>query len=219
MYLLEYLNASKKQVYVKGSSWNYFKNSQFVKDYHVIGGRHTHCTACRAGKYANYSTGRSTLSLGGGKTSLWVHWIVPHGFSRSLLIASILSSYPPIKPCLLILDSESVVSVSTRNEFGAILRSLYMRYLGRVVQDDSEVKPCVTKILGKGANSGKVCPEEEIWEKAWKQMHPTSSYLTSCVWMHLLCVLFLWFGSQATFIQIGFQHTRFLKIPYFLKFF
>lgn len=150
-----------------------------AKDYHVIGERRTHRTACRAGRYAHYSTGRSALSLGGGKTSLCVHWIVPYGFSRSLPIASILSGYPPIKPCLLILDSESVVSVSIRNEFGAILRSLCMRYLGRVVQDDSEVEPCVTKILGKGANSGKVCPGEEIWEKAWKQMHPTSSYLTS----------------------------------------
>lgn len=77
---------------------------------------------------------------------------------------------------LLVLSLEAVVSISTRNEFGAISSSLSIHILvefyRRILKSAS--KQCVTGVLGKGINSGGGSPVEGTWEKAQTQMHPAS---------------------------------------------
>lgn len=83
---------------------------------------------------------------------------------------------PTITLTLLVLSLEAVVSISTRNELGAISRSLSMGILVELYRRilKSASKQCVTGVSGKGINSVGGSPVEGTWEKAQTQIHPAS---------------------------------------------
>lgn len=76
---------------------------------------------------------------------------------------------------LLILSLEAVVSISTRNEFGAIARSLSKDVLVELYRMILQLasKECVTEVLGKGTNNVGGSSVEGTWEKG-TQIHPAS---------------------------------------------
>ena len=82
---------------------------------------------------------------------------------------------PTVTLLLLILSLEAVVSVSTRNEFGAIARSLSKDILVELYRMmlKSASKQCVTEVLGKGTNNVGGSPVEGTWGKG-TQIHPAS---------------------------------------------